>query len=119
MDFEFGVTATVNRPGGADQFGNPLSGTTHTVDGCAPAPPGTIRSFVEAHGTEATVEWDLILLAPYEADFRAQDVVTLPDDLDADGEPTRYQVHGRPEKFRAPFTGWSAGMMVILKSVEG
>lgn len=121
MKFPHGITATVERPGGTDQYGNPLPGTTYTVDGCAPAPAGS----TEKHGPEATVEWDLDLLIPYgapltptppseePAGIAAQDVVTLP------GDTTRYQVHGMPKHFRSPFTGWEAGTVVRLKGVAG
>lgn len=109
MKFDQGVTATVERPGGTDQYGNPLPGTSHTVPGCGVAPSGS----TEKHGPEATVEWDLDLLAPLAADFKAEDVVTLP------GDSTRYQVHGRPKVLRSPFTGWEAGQVVRLKGVEG
>lgn len=105
--FGFGVTATVERPGGMDADGNTTAPAPHTVAGCGTAPAGSI----EQHHLESTVEWDLDLLAPYGSDFAAQDVVTLPDG------PTRYQVYGEPSPWRNPFTGWQAGVVVRLKAV--
>lgn len=105
-----GVTATVSRPAGMDADGNPTAAPApHTVDGCGLAPAGSL----EEHFQASTVEWDLDLLAPYAADIKAQDVVTLP------GDTARYQVHGKPSKWRNPFTGWEAGTVVRLKAVEG
>lgn len=108
MDLAHGVTATVERPGGVDADGNPLTPATHTEPGCAPAPAGSF----EVHHLEATVEWDKDLFAPYDADFKPEDVVTLP------GDETRYQVHGQPSPWRSPFTGWEAGLVVRLKAVS-
>ncbi len=105
-----GVTVTVERPGGTDRYNNPLPGAPpHTVDGCATAPAGSS----EQTGTAATVEWDLDLYAPYDADIAAQDVILLP------GDPERYAVHGRPARFRSPFSGWEAGTLARLKGVRG
>lgn len=109
MAFAHGITVTVERPGGQDQHGNALPGTTHTVPGCAPAPAGS----TEENHQEATVEWDYDLLGPYAADFAAQDIVLLP------GDTTRYQVYGEPKRFRSPFTGWEAGSVTRLKGVAG
>ncbi len=106
--FAHGFTVTVERPGGTDRYGNPLPGATHTVDGCATAPAGSS----EQTGAAATVEWDLDLLAPFDADIAAQDVVLLP------GDPERYAVDGRPARFRSPFTSWEAGTLARLKGVR-
>jgi hypothetical protein len=113
MDFPYGVTVTVERPAGFDQYGNPLAPATHTVAGCAPAPAGSVSASVEDTDRGHEVEWDLDLLAPYGADVVATDVVLIP------GDPTRYQVHGRPRAYRSPFTGWESGAVVRLKGVEG
>lgn len=109
MQFTYGVTATVERPAGADRFGNPLAPTTHEVAGVAPAPGGSTEQSLN----ESIVEWDLDLLGPVDADIRAEDIVTLP------GDPTRYQVVGRPQRFRHPMTNWQAGSVTRLKGVEG
>ena len=103
------ITVTVERPAGMDRFGNKLPPTTHTVSGCAPAPAGSTETNVDA----ATVEWDIDLIGPYDADLAAQDVVLLPDDGD------RYQVYGRPQRWEHPVTGWKAGSVTRLKAVSG
>jgi hypothetical protein len=108
MDLPHGITVTVERAPGTDRHGNPLGGaTTHTVTPCGVAPAGS----TERIHLEATVEWDLDLIVPYAANIRAEDVITLP------GDTTRYQVQGRPSKFRSPFTGWEAGAIARLKGV--
>jgi hypothetical protein len=107
--FPFSVTATVERPAGFDQHNNPLSASTHTVPDCAPAPAGS----TERHHLEATVEWDLDLIGPYDADFQAEDTVTLA------GDDTAYHVHGKVSRWKNPFTGWEAGSVTRLKAVRG
>lgn len=100
-------TITVKRAG-RDRFGNPLPPTTRTVDSCQTFPAG---SFSESHGLEATVEWDLDLFAPHRPDIEAQDTIKLP------GDPTTYQVHGKPQHWSAD--GWEPGTVIKLKAVEG
>jgi hypothetical protein len=107
--FPHGVVATVTRSGGTDRYGNPLPGTTHSLHGCAVAPAGSTESADQA----ATVEWDQDLICDHDADLIAQDVVVLP------GDPTEYQVFGRPRPFTNPFTGWKAGKVARLKGVQG
>ena len=107
--FALGITATVERPGGTDRFGNPLPPATHTVADCAPAPAGSTEQNFQAD----TIEWDVDLLGPYAADFQAEDVVTLP------GDANRYQVHGKPQRWKHPVTGWEAGSVTRLKAVSG
>lgn len=108
MDFPHGVTVTVERPGSTDQYGNPKPGTTHTVGPCGIAPAGS----TEQNYLQDLAEWDLDLIAPHDADISEADIVTLP------GETTRYQVDGRPKRFRSPFTGWEAGAIARLKGVS-
>lgn len=105
-------TITVERAG-QDRFGNPvMPPATHTVDDCWDAPPGTERTAGETNHLAAIVEWDLDLLAPYGADLKPEDVVTIP------GDPTRYQVFGRPERWKGP-DGWEAGSVIRLKAATG
>lgn len=68
---------------------------------------------METEDRAATVEWDVDLMVPYGADVVAGDVVSLP------GDQARYQVHGRPARWRNPFTGWEAGTVARLKAVTG
>ena len=58
-----------------------------------------------------TVEWDADFLTSYGADIEADDVVVYA------GE--RYQVHGRPARWKHPMTGWESGAVVRLKAVTG
>lgn len=110
MTFAHGVTATVTRPAGSDRFGNPLPAQPpHTVAGCAPAPAGS----TEQHHLEQTIEWDVDLLGPYDADFQPEDVVTLA------GDDTRYHVHGVVKRWKNPMTGWEAGSVTRLKAATG
>ena len=109
MDFSYGVAVTVKRPGGWDAYGNPLPGIQLEIKGCAPAPAGT----TEPNPAAGTVEWDVDLLCPYDADFQSTDVILLP------GDPTEYQAVGKVRRFRSPFTGWDAGGVVRLKGVQG
>lgn len=105
--FPHGVTVTVERPTGADRYGNPSPPTSHTLDGVAFAPAGSS----EMVDRSATVEWDQDLLIGYDDDLRAEDVVIDGDD--------RYRVHGRPERWLNPMSGWAAGGMARLKAVTG
>lgn len=110
MTFAAGVTVSVERPGGEDQYGIAKPPATHTVAGCGFAPAGSSEQIDD----ESTVEWDLDLInQDAGADFAAQDVVLRP------GDQQRYQVHGEPKRFRSPFTGWDAGLVVRLKGVQG
>ena len=114
MRFAYGVTVSVERPGGRDRYNNRLPSSFHTVPDCAPAPVSTMTSNKEMNSLAATVEWDLELLcSDPDADFEAQDILTIP------GDGGRYQVNGRPERWRNPFTGWAAGCGVRLKAVNG
>ena len=101
-------TITVERPT-RDRFGNPVTPpATHTIDDCWDAPAGS----TERNHLEEIVEWDLDLLAPYGADLKSEDVVKIP------GDETRYQVHGRPNRWKGP-DGWEAGSVTRLKAATG
>ena len=101
-------TITVERPGGKDRFGNPLPPAVHTIEDCWDAPAGTS----ETSHLEEIVEWDLDLLSPYGADLKPADIVKIP------GDSTRYQVHGRPNRWKGP-DGWEAGSVTRLKAATG
>lgn len=106
--FPYGVTVTVERPTGTDRHGNPLEPDTHTESG-AFAPAGSTEAAVGSGSSQ--VEWDEDFLTDLDADIRSQDT------LIHDGQ--RFSVHGRPQKYRNPFTDWRAGMVVRLKAVSG
>ena len=105
------LTVTVERPAGSDRYGNPLTPATHMVDGCVLAPAGSS----EQTGASATVEWDLDLLnTDPDADIAPQDVVVIDEGPDAG----RYQVFGKPARYRSPWTG-QGGIVARLKGVTG
>lgn len=108
--FPYGVTATVRRPAGARKHGVPPPTVEHEVPDCAAAPAGSTEALAPA----STVEWDVDLLCgDPDADFRDKDTVLLP------GDPEEYHVHGKPQRFRNPFTGHGAGCVVRLKGAQG
>lgn len=110
--FPFGFTATVNRGGGRDRFGNPIAGTTHDVEDCAAAPAGS----TELVNGEAVVIAQEALYAPYDADLNSQDTVTIPA-----AQPItagRYQVDGQPQRWRNPFTGREGGTVARLTRAD-
>ena len=81
--------ASVERPGGRDEFGVPIPGTVHTVADClisTTASEEQVRS-----DSPDTTAW---IYAPVGADFRANDMVTVPESpLWLSG---RFKVTGRP-----------------------
>lgn len=113
MLFPYGVTVTVERSTGSDRFGNPLPADTHTLEGCALAPAGSIE-FVNG---QATVVDQDTLYCDFDADLRPQDVVIVPDG--APVPPGRYQVDGRPQRWQNPYTDLKAGTVARLNRGEG
>lgn len=111
--FAHGFTATVRRYGGTDRFGNAIDGTAHTIKGCAAAPAGS----TEIVNGQATVTTEDTIYAPYAADVTAQDEVEVPD-----GQPIpagRYQISGKPQRWKNPFTGLEAGTTIRLTRADG
>jgi hypothetical protein len=113
MDFSFGVTLTVTRPGGTDPYGNPLAGATHTIDGCALWPAGS----TEIVNRQATTIDEDTVGAPYDADVLAKDLITIPADLALPAGV--YEVNGTPARFKNPFTGDEAGTVIRVRRVTG
>ena len=119
--FAVAFTATVHRVPVDQQknrWGDPLAvPADHEVGGCAIYPGGS----VEAVETRDTVSDTAVLLAPYGADIRVTDEVSVPDSL-AVPPPyrgTRWRVDGTPEGWQSPFTGWRAGTAVTLTRQRG
>lgn len=81
--------ATVERPGGRDEFGVPIPGAEHAVKDClisTSASEDQVRS-----DSPETTAW---IYAPVGADFKANDLVTVPESpLWLSG---RFKVTGRP-----------------------
>lgn len=109
----FGFDVEVSRSFGKDRFGNPLPGDTFTVAGCAVAPAGSS----ELVNGQATVLEQDTLYAPFEADIQPQDEVVIPEGQVV--PPGTYQVDGRPQPWRSPFTGAGAGTVVRLTRATG
>lgn len=109
MGFPYGVTVTVERPGGTDQYGNPLPPADHTIDDCAVAQDSTLE-MTDGRATTITV-FSLYTTTP-DADLEPQDVIVMPD-----GE--RWQVQGDAWSPVHPMTGWQPGTRVDVRKVEG
>ena len=113
MIFGSGFTLTVNRYGTPDKFGNRPPPTTHTVDGCAAAPAGS----VERTGDQVvTLEQDTIY-APFDADVVPTDELVVPTGQAIDSGT--YQVDGRPQRWSSPFTGQQFGTVIRLTRASG
>lgn len=113
MAFPSGFTVLVNRYGDADKFGHHPAPTPHQIDGCAAAPAGS----TERTGDQVlTIEQDTIY-APYDADILPTDELVVPDGQPIDAG--RYQVDGKPQRYRSPFTGSEFGTVVRLTRAAG
>lgn len=113
VTFPYGVTLTVNRSGGRDRYGNPLPGTSHTIDDCALAPTGSTEM---VNGQATVIDQDTVY-ADYGADVEPRDEIVVPA-----GQPISpgvYQVDGSPARYRNPFTGDAAGCVIRLTRATG
>src|SRR5699024_7588774 len=83
------VVASVERPAGRDEFGVPIPGTVHTVAECLISTTASEEQVRSYHPD--TTAW---ICAPVGAEFRANDMVTVPESpLWLSG---RFKVTGRP-----------------------
>lgn len=106
--FPHGFTLVVTRYGQPDRFGNRPPPTEHVVEGCAAAPAGSQES---TGATVSTLENDTIY-TPFDADVRPTDELTVPE-----GQPIEagvYQVEGKPQRWRNPFSGDAFGTVINL-----
>ena len=108
MPFSHGATVTVERPGGLTRHGDRLPSTSHKVSGCAVYPNSTAEELSQRD----TVVDNWTLLAPFDADITATDIVILPNG-------NRYEVDGAPGGFSSPYTGWRPGQRIVLRAVSG
>lgn len=102
-----GQVVTVRRYA-MDRYGDRTVTATFTLGRCAFAP----RTSNENNDRANTVVADAELYVPPWAGIKASDEVEL-----ADG--TKWEVAGRPENWRSPFTGWQPGDVVALTRVTG
>jgi hypothetical protein len=111
-------TATIVRanPGGTDQFGDPIAGTTVEIDvpGAAWAPrtqgAGPSASEIHDRGRQGVIE-GLSVYLPYGTDLRPTDQLRLDGVL--------YEVEGDPGSWWSPFTGRTPGIEVAVRRAEG
>lgn len=110
-----GITITVERPLGRDEYGDPIDGEPerHAISGCAVAPRTT--SEIDAPGRTGVIV-GLTLYTPAGADLKRQDIVIIDD---GDPNPGRWEVEGEPGEWRNPYTGLRAGIEVALRRAEG
>lgn len=106
-----GFAIQVHR-GGKDRFGNPLPGGDHTVEPCAAAPAGS----TELVNGQATVITHDTVYGPYVADVEPKDTVTIPEGQPIDAG--RYEVEGKPQRWKNPFTGEESGCVIRLTRVD-
>lgn len=108
MTLPYGETVTRIRatPGGYDQYGDPLPGTTSELEipGCALAPRYSHEQ--TEPGRRAVIE-GLTLFTPPGADILPGDNVTA--------RGIRYLVDGEPGDWRSPYTGINRGVEITLR----
>lgn len=110
--FPFGITVTVERPGGVNEYGQELPGTSHTIEGCGWWPQGSAEI---VNGQDVVTTQDRIM-APFGSDVLPVDSIVLNDSPKK--SDTRYRVDGKPTDWDSPLTGWQPGMVINLKSAE-
>lgn len=108
--FPFGETITIVRlaPPTFPTMGDaPAVATSTDIDNCAVWPTQTTELIVG----QDTVTWDLDLVVPFGTDVRSDDQVEY--------EGVTYDIVGRPQPWRSPFTGSTPGTVINLKSSTG
>lgn len=109
MRHPHGETVTVDRPGGFDRNGDPLPGTTHTVDGCA-FDDGQTSEF---NSLGERVVTEPVIYGPPDGNFLSTDKVTRATDT------APWYVQGDPSRPTNPFTGSRPGCVVKLSRQRG
>lgn len=107
--------ATIERPGGTDQYGNPLPGETQRIEASFVAPAGSTEWTSNRMTTETKFDW---YLPPF-TEIQEWDTVEFDDGPFAwSGE--RCQVEGRPADWSVhPSTNSEFGVVALLKSPRG
>lgn len=108
--FPFGESATlsVRVVTGRDSDGNDVYGSSDTVVDLCGFDPGLSSEIV---GGQDTVTTQPTLYMPPGSVAGHVDTVTV--------RGVTYDVDGEPTVWRSPFTGWTPGVVVKLKSVTG
>ncbi len=112
VSFLFGKTITVVRssPGGVDQYGDLVSGTTTStaIAGCAVAP--RYSSEPVERGRNGVIV-GLSVYAPAGSDIRYTDAITI--------DSVSYRIDGEPASWSNPLTGSAPGVEVALVRSAG
>jgi len=106
------LTITHREPTGQDGDGNDTFTTTTTtvVGGFAPSISRAVRSHEMLGGRDTVITETLAFFPP-------GTVVDSNDAVTVRGET--YEVTGDAQDWRNPFTGWRAGVVVVLRKVTG
>lgn len=115
MDFPYGETVTrLRRFAAVDPYSDEVEESDWSdayeldIEGCA-FNPGTSSEPLEA-GRNAVITRPEVY-APAGSDVLADDRLIVRD--------VTYEVVGVPAAYTSPFTGWTPGMVVALKAVDG
>ncbi len=116
--FAFGETIKRLRsvPGGYDENGDPVAGTTSSVtyDGVAVAPrvggPGTSSTEIIGRGRAGVIE-GFTVYGPIDMDIAHTDQIEWRGQV--------YDVEGEPGRWANPYSGRQAGMEVAIRRAEG
>lgn len=93
---------------GTDDYGDDAWVDVQTV---------TSGVFDPGGSTETSMTGDMIVTQPTVYDVRLDLDVTPFDAVIVDGQ--RYEVDGRPVKYRSPFTNWQPGWVIRLRGATG
>lgn len=116
MLFANGDTITILRSGGRDKYGDTSYEESHEIDnvGIHYSDGRRVKSNDDESEieTRATFVTDIVLYCPIGSDILVTDKVELPD-----GSLCR--VTRKPFLMKSPITGWSPGITVFLRLIEG
>lgn len=115
--FEHGQTLTIIRGSRNLRTGVWTETSRHDIDGCAvdwSSGTGGSAAATEATGTQATSTLAAIVYAPHGADVNEADRALLDGD-----ESELFEVNGKPQPWRNPYTGSAPGTVIRLVNHEG
>lgn len=108
--FPYGVTVTIRRRSvsGKDEYGNDtFSSTTEDVPLCVVQPAGTSENIQFTDQLSS----DIVVYFPYGTDVEYIDAVIL--------NGIQYEVQGKPNTWRSPFSGNTAPVEVRASKITG